>query len=123
MITRYKLYLYKLFTTPNNEGVESQVLSTFWTMILLQTANVASLFLLIRFFFPVVNLENVNNVILFLIFTFPSIILNYSCIYYKKEYKKILREYSHIKKGSLMYLIAYFLATMIAWLVIGLLQI
>lgn len=121
MVTKYRLFLYKLFTTPNVEGIQSQVSSTFWTMVLLQTANIASLLLLIRFFFPVIDFKHANNFVLFLLLTFPSIVFNYYCIYYQKGYKKILREYGNVKKGSLKYLVTYFLVTIVAFILVGLL--
>lgn len=111
MITRYKWFLYKLFTMPNFEGVRSQVSSTFWTMILLQTANVVSILFLIRYLFPNIDLRNFSKFTLFMLFTFPLIVFNYRVIYHKNGYKKILNEFSKEKKGSLKYLVVYFLIT------------
>lgn len=109
MLRSYRLYLYKLFTIPNMEGVRSSVSSIFGIMIILQMTNMASIYFLMKYFFSRIDFSDYSKFSLFLLFTFPSIVFNYYTIYHKSGYKKILKEFGKEKRGSLKHLVIYFL--------------
>jgi hypothetical protein len=93
------------------EGVQSSVFSAFLAMILFQTVNLVSIGIVIKIFHPL-DFSSMNKFVLFMIFTFPPMVFNYQIIYHKSGYKKILKEYSHVKQGSLLYIAVYLIITL-----------
>ncbi len=111
--SKYRLFLYKLFTVPNTEGIQWSVFNAFLGMIMLQSANLASILIAISAFYPLKDLKEGNKFTFGIIAFLPPLILNYYIIYHDNGYKKILKEYSSVKKGSLKYIALYFFITVV----------
>lgn len=118
MIEIYRKYLYKVFTVPNTEGLKSQVFSTFIAMTLLQGANITTATFLIRNFVPI-DLREVSRVIIAIVIFVLPMILNYNIIYHNNGYKKILKQYSSEKRGTLLHILIYGFITIILFLGAG----
>jgi hypothetical protein len=116
MVTRYRLFLYKLFTIPNKEGIQSSVFSAFLGMTMFQMVNLVSVFMFIRIFYPM-DLRETSKFVLVMIFISPPFIFNYYFIYFKNGYKKILKDFSHIDRGSLKHIGIYAFLSIIVFIV------
>lgn len=98
---------------PNMEGIESSVFSSYLGMSILESTNLITLSILIRILFPF-DPGDVNKFMSGCIIFLPPLTVNYYIIYHKSGYKKILKEYSHVKKGSLIYIAVYLIVTLTA---------
>jgi hypothetical protein len=103
---------------PNVEGFRSSVSSTFFFMSLVLGFNLATLLMLVRIFYPI-DLKGVNKLLIVTVVFLPPFIFNYMLIYHRDGYKKIMKEFDTVKKGSLKYLGGYLLTSIALWLIIG----
>lgn len=108
MIRKYRVFLYKLITMPNTEGMESTIFSTFLGVSLLQGTHLGTIVLIIKAVYPFSD-DEFNSFFLGTVLFLPPILFNYLVIYHKKGYKMILKENAHLKRGSFKHFALYLL--------------